>query len=263
MPDRRNLRNPDTFATKLCLPFRASKSSCQAKLEIAAGMISLRWNHSGSSPADTGRLCIALLQSSNRGRWRAVAGPSPPSRRTATPVKNDAKRRLSAALSEFKSLVLNGRRRSVNRKVQGSNPCSGANLEFEWPLCGGCHGLTYYNRTTTALQPMRVESTDPIEVIDVRPSWRRYGNYVLGRIYRFGPLALVYLALQLWLGGQSGGKDSLWELLPIAAFVAGVAAYLLYLMSIVVHISGGHVEVGTRWIPRSANHRTVTGGCSS
>jgi hypothetical protein len=32
---------------------------------------------------------------------------------------------------EFKQPFLNGLHRSVNRKVQGSNPCSGANFEFE------------------------------------------------------------------------------------------------------------------------------------
>jgi len=33
-----------------------------------------------------------------------------------------------AARSEFGTLFLNGLHRSVNRKVQGSNPWSGANL---------------------------------------------------------------------------------------------------------------------------------------
>jgi len=39
--------------------------------------------------------------------------------------------RYSAAHSEFMTLFLNGAQRSVNRKVQGSNPWSGANCKFE------------------------------------------------------------------------------------------------------------------------------------
>src|SRR5712692_11151512 len=48
--------------------------------------------------------------------------------RTATPVINRAKRRHSVALSELGTPFPNGRQRSVNRKVQGSNPWSGASL---------------------------------------------------------------------------------------------------------------------------------------
>jgi hypothetical protein len=44
---------------------------------------------------------------------------------------NHGKRRHSAALSEFEPRFLNGVQRSVNRKVQGSNPWSGANCKFE------------------------------------------------------------------------------------------------------------------------------------
>ncbi len=51
--------------------------------------------------------------------------------RTATPVINHSKRRHSAALSEFEPQFLNGEQRSVNRKVQGSNPWSGAKSEFD------------------------------------------------------------------------------------------------------------------------------------
>jgi hypothetical protein len=38
------------------------------------------------------------------------------------------------ALSEFEPLFLNGVQRSVNRKVQGSNPWSGAKSEYEFRL---------------------------------------------------------------------------------------------------------------------------------
>jgi hypothetical protein len=48
----------------------------------------------------------------------------------ATPATNRAKWWYSAALSEFESPLLNGPQLSVNRKVQGSNPWSGASLQF-------------------------------------------------------------------------------------------------------------------------------------
>ena len=46
--------------------------------------------------------------------------------RTATPALDHAKWCYSAALGEYESQFLNVPGRSVNRKVQGSNPCSGA-----------------------------------------------------------------------------------------------------------------------------------------
>ena len=50
--------------------------------------------------------------------------------RTATPAINRGTCWHSAGLSEFKSQFLNGVQRAVNRKVQGSNPWSGAKSEF-------------------------------------------------------------------------------------------------------------------------------------
>jgi hypothetical protein len=47
---------------------------------------------------------------------------------TATPVINRGKWCYLARLSEFGPPFLNGLQRSVNRKVQGSNPCPGANF---------------------------------------------------------------------------------------------------------------------------------------
>ena len=55
---------------------------------------------------------------------------SPSTFRTATPAINGGKQRHWAALSEFGPAFLNGVQRSVNRKVQGSNPCSGASRHF-------------------------------------------------------------------------------------------------------------------------------------
>src|SRR5580700_8784590 len=49
---------------------------------------------------------------------------------TATPTLNDVIRWYSALLSVFGPSFLNGVQRSVNRKVQGSNPCPGANSPF-------------------------------------------------------------------------------------------------------------------------------------
>src|SRR5260370_13703111 len=59
-----------------------------------------------------------------QGRLRTQA-------RTATPAINRRKRRHPATLSEFGASCLNELQRSVNRKVQGSNPWSGANCKFE------------------------------------------------------------------------------------------------------------------------------------
>jgi hypothetical protein len=55
--------------------------------------------------------------------WPILWGPF----RTATLVANRVNWRYSAALCEFGTEFLNGEQRSVNRKVQGSNPCPGAN----------------------------------------------------------------------------------------------------------------------------------------
>jgi hypothetical protein len=52
-------------------------------------------------------------------------------------VTNRGKWWYSAALSEFKPLFLNGAQRSVNRKVQGSNPCPGAKFEYGHELSPG------------------------------------------------------------------------------------------------------------------------------
>jgi hypothetical protein len=51
--------------------------------------------------------------------------------RTATPVRNRANWWHAVLLGEFRAPFLNGAQRSVNRKVQGSNPWSGAKIEFK------------------------------------------------------------------------------------------------------------------------------------
>ena len=66
-------------------------------------------------------LCCTATQASGALRWTADCAL-----RTATPALNSGKRRYPAALYEFESRFLKGPQRSVNRKVQGSNPWSGA-----------------------------------------------------------------------------------------------------------------------------------------
>ena len=56
--------------------------------------------------------------------------PKAPSRK-ATWVLNHETRRHSAARGEYEPRFLNGQQRSVNRKVQGSNPCPGASFPPE------------------------------------------------------------------------------------------------------------------------------------
>jgi hypothetical protein len=63
--------------------------------------------------------------------WARAAGHPRWLFATATRALNGGNRRHWAALSEFESPFLNERQRSVNRKVQGSNPWSGANCIFE------------------------------------------------------------------------------------------------------------------------------------
>ncbi len=65
--------------------------------------------------------------------------------RTATPAINRGKCRHVVALSEFEQPVLNGLQRSVNRKVRGSNPRSGANL-----VCHVADVRAWYEERVTA-----------------------------------------------------------------------------------------------------------------
>jgi hypothetical protein len=56
--------------------------------------------------------------------------------RTATPATSCANCCHSAVLGEYESPFLNVVHRSVNRKVQGSNPCSGAKSDVQVRLMG-------------------------------------------------------------------------------------------------------------------------------
>src|SRR6266851_1266945 len=72
--------------------------------------------------------------------------------RTATAAINRGKPRHAAALSEFIAVILNGLQRSVNRKVQGSNPWSGAKSEYEISLAQGWVVAKCSNRTAAVQQ---------------------------------------------------------------------------------------------------------------
>src|SRR5579859_2577983 len=62
------------------------------------------------------------------GSWKRLAAQVFGAIHTATLAINGDTWWHSAALSEFEAPFLNGAQRSVNRKVQGSNPCSGASF---------------------------------------------------------------------------------------------------------------------------------------
>jgi hypothetical protein len=71
---------------------------------------------------------------------------------------------------------------------------------------------------------------------------------------------LIYVALQFWLAGQSGGKDSAWELLPIGVFVAAIAADIAIRMSTVVRLTPSDLEVGPWWLPHKVVPRKSVRG---
>ncbi len=82
--------------------------------------------------------------------------------RTATPVANREVWRYAAALGEFDSVFLNGPRRSVNRKVQGSSPCLGATsvssrpgAKFDNIVQGQARRARTYSRCTATGQQRR------------------------------------------------------------------------------------------------------------
>src|SRR6266566_8652007 len=79
--------------------------------------------------------------------WRASPGVT--GAFTATGVANRGIRRHSAAPGEYEPGFLNGLRRSVNRKVRGSNPRPGAKFEFKIGFSAPRDACL----TTTALQP--------------------------------------------------------------------------------------------------------------
>ena len=80
----------------------------------------------------------------------------------------------------------------------------------------------------------------------LRPSWRKYGKSVL---LRFTPALVIYVALQFWLAGQSGGHDSAYELLPIGVFVLAVLGDVAYRMGTVVRVTADHVSIEPPLIP--------------
>lgn len=88
--------------------------------------------------------------------------------------------------------------------------------------------------------------------VTLRPSWRKYGRSVL---LRFTPAVVIYVALQFWLAGQSGGRDSAYELLPIGLLVLAVVADVAYRMGTVVRVTANYVSIeppliGHKVVPR-------------
>jgi hypothetical protein len=88
------------------------------------------WPSRASSISVVRSYAVGLAQTRDGAEWGRKPRGHQPGRiwpfRTATPVVNNGKWWYSAALSEFGPPFLNGAQRSVNRKVQGSNPCPGA-----------------------------------------------------------------------------------------------------------------------------------------
>lgn len=77
-------------------------------------------------------------------------------------------------------------------------------------------------------------------VITIRPSFGKAGKSALRR---FTPLAIVAVLLQFYLAGQSGGKDSPLEAIPILMLVGAVVADFTYRMTTVVVVTMEQVTI--------------------
>src|ERR1700674_4804019 len=80
--------------------------------------------------------------------------------RTATPKRSRANWCYSIPLGEFEPAFLSGLQRSVNRKVQGSNPCPGANSPF---CLAKVAGRPLPNRKSVAWGSSKVPELDQFE----------------------------------------------------------------------------------------------------
>lgn len=78
------------------------------------------------------------------------------------------------------------------------------------------------------------------ESMTLRPSWRKYVRSI---VLNFSPLVVLLALFQFWVAGQSGGRDSAWELLPIGAFVVALAADILIRMGTVVRLTPTTLQV--------------------
>jgi hypothetical protein len=106
-----------------------SISTCSKRLataDSAVGLTSRIVHARGQTRAGLGQFCPGT---GVRILVRTVVGRG--ALRTATPAANGGIGQHSAAFSELGPVFLNGLQRSVNRKVQGSNPWSGAKSELE------------------------------------------------------------------------------------------------------------------------------------
>src|ERR1700694_5824573 len=99
--------------------------------------------------------------------------------RTATGVLKRADWWHSMSLSELTAPFLNGAQRSVNRKVQGSNPCPGA--KYKIPILASCQ-LFVDGRAAVVQQPhSNLVPTEVRHVSGVRPPRRDRATGSVGR----------------------------------------------------------------------------------
>jgi hypothetical protein len=90
----------------------------------------------------------------------------------------------------------------------------------------------------------------------LRPSWKKFGR---GILLRFTPLLVAYVAFQFLLAAQIGGKDSVWELLPLGAIAVVIAGDAMYRMFSVVRVTPDRVEVGPPILRRVVSRHRVKG----
>src|ERR1700693_6253951 len=100
-------------------------------------------------PGDQSSRCGATSKRSRRRRHGQVGNQPAESLHTAMRLANQGNWRHSTALGGFSGGISNGPQRSVNRKVQGSNPCSGAKSELKSRFKPECSAAKYINRTAT------------------------------------------------------------------------------------------------------------------
>jgi len=95
------------------------------------------------------------------------------------------------------------------------------------------------------------------ETISLRPSWRKYGRSVL---VRFSHSLLILVGAQLWLGAQSGGRDSVWEALPIGVVVLALVVDVAIRMNTVIRITPNDIAIQAPVILHKLVPRRDVGG---
>ena len=159
-------------------------------------------------------------------------------------MANDANWWHAATLREFATLVLNGPQPSVNRKVQGSNPCSGAKLNSKMAFAQpGLPGLLqpHYNQLC---HPARVRySLSARTVLGRQLSARKLENERLlkGR----SPVREGTITREMWgtralvaLGAIATFAVILWAILIIHAHPVGLQYYYLVVFPNLITLLG-------------------------